>query len=101
MIRFTFRQSTEIILNEVEAVRDNAGLMAIKFLMSYGVKEILLAGFDGYSHDSKENYANRSMEFITKNALLDAMNAGMSEVLKLYSNDIKISYLTTPKYVKI
>ena len=89
------------LLNDVEAVRDNAGLMAIKFLMSYGVKEILLAGFDGYSHDSKENYANHSMEFITKNALLDAMNAGMSEVLKLYSNDIKISYLTTPKYVKI
>lgn len=89
------------LLNDVEAVRDNAGLMVIKFLMSYGVAEIKLAGFDGYSHDSKENYANRSMEFITKNALLDAMNTGMSEVLKLYSNDIKISYLTTPKYVKI
>lgn len=89
------------LLNDVEAVRDNAGLMAIKFLIGYGVKEILLAGFDGYSHDSKENYANRSMEFVTKNALLDAMNAGMSEVLRLYSNDIKISYLTTPKYVKI
>ena len=56
MIRFTFRQSTEIILNEVEAVRDNAGLMAIKFLMSYGVAEIKLAGFDGYSHDSKVCY---------------------------------------------
>lgn len=89
------------LLNDVEAVRDNAGLMAIKFLMSYGVAEIKLAGFDGYSHDSKENYANRSMEFINKNALLDAMNTGMSEVLKLYSSVIKISFLTTPKYVKI
>lgn len=89
------------LLNDVEAVRDNAGLMAIKFLIGYGVKQILLAGFDGYSHDSKENYANSSMEFITKNALLDAMNTGMSEVLKMYSNDIKISYLTMPKYVKI
>lgn len=89
------------LLNDVEAVRDNAGLMAIKFLIDYEVKEILLAGFDGYSHDSKENYANASMEFITKNALLDAMNAGMSEVLKQYSKDIGISYLTTPKYVKL
>lgn len=89
------------LLNEVEAVRDNAGLMAIKFLMNYGVKEILLAGFDGYSHDYRDNYANSSMELITKNALLDAMNIGMSEVLKLYSKDIKITYLTTPKHVKI
>lgn len=89
------------LLNKVEAVRDNAGLMAIKFLMGYGVKEILLAGFDGYSHDAKENYANSIMEFITKNALLDSMNAGMSEVLKQYSRDIKISYLTTPKFVTL
>lgn len=89
------------LLNEVDAVRDNAGLMAIKFLMSYGVKDILLAGFDGYSHDAKENYANSSMEFITKNALLDAMNIGMSKVLKQYSKDIRISYLTTPKYVSL
>ena len=87
------------LLNNVESVRDNAGLMAIKFLMEYGVKEILLAGFDGYSHDYKENYVNASMEIITKNAILDAMNEGMSEVLKEYSNYIKISYLTTPKFV--
>ena len=89
------------LLNDVEAVRDNAGLLAIKFLINYGVKEILLAGFDGYSHDFKENYANASMELITKNAVLDAMNTGMSEVLKQYSKDIRISYLTTPKYVKL
>lgn len=89
------------LLNDVEAVRDNAGLMAIKFLIEYGVTEILLAGFDGYSHYSEENYANASMEIITKNAVLDAMNAGMSEILKQYSKDIKISYLTTPKYVKL
>ena len=87
------------LLNNVEAVKDNAGLMAIKFLMEYGVKKILLAGFDGYSHDYKENYANSRMEIITKNAVLDAMNMGMSEALKEYSKDIEISYLTTPRFV--
>lgn len=89
------------LLNDVEAVRDNAGLMAIKFLMGYDIKDILLAGFDGYSHDAKENYAKQNMEFITKNALLDAMNVGMSEVLKQYSNEIKISYLTKQKFVTL
>ena len=37
------------LVNQMEGVRDNAGLMAIKFLMGYGVSEIKLAGFDGYS----------------------------------------------------
>lgn len=96
-----FQTKYRDLLNDTESVRDNAGLMAIKFLMRYGAKEILLAGFDGYSHDVKENYANSSMKLITKNALLDAMNAGMEKVLKQYSKGIKISYLTTPKYVNL
>lgn len=37
------------LLNGEEAVSDNAGLMAIKFLISQNVDEIYLAGFDGYS----------------------------------------------------
>ena len=61
------------LLNDVETVRDNAGLMAIKLLIMYGVKEIMLAGFDGYSHNTKENYINSQMEFINKNVILDAM----------------------------
>ena len=87
------------LLNSVEAVKDNAGLMAIKLLMQYGVKEIMLAGFDGYSHETKDNYANSSMEFFTRNAVLDAINEGMESVLKEYSKDIKISFLTTPKHI--
>lgn len=89
------------LVNTVEAVRDNAGLMAIKFLMNYGVKEILLAGFDGYSHDTIENYADIQMEFITRNAVLDAMNDGMSYVLNEYSSYINISFITTPKHITI
>lgn len=89
------------LLNNVESVKDNAGLLAIKFLMLYGVSEILLAGFDGYSHDTRENYVNLKMEFITRNAVLDAMNEGMGEVLADLSKKIKISFLTTPRYVNI
>lgn len=89
------------LVNDIEAVKDNAGLMAVKFLMNYGVKEIALAGFDGYSHETADNYADKHMEVITRNAVLDAMNEGMKKVFKEYSKKIKISFLTTPKYVKI
>ena len=89
------------LLNNVEAVQDNAGLMAIKFLISLGVKEIKLAGFDGYSHETKENYVNRQMEFVTRNAVLDAMNDGMEIMLREFSKEINISFITTPKYTKL
>lgn len=88
------------LLVDIDAVRDNAGLMAVKFLIAYGVKEIYLAGVDGYAHDSQENYVDSKMTFITRNAILDAMNEGMTKVLKKYSQVITIKFLTSPKYIK-
>ncbi len=87
------------LLNGEESVRDNAGLMAIKFLISQGVQEILLAGFDGYSHDVKENYIDNELAFITRNAVLDAMNAGMCKMLARYNVQVKIKFLTKPRNV--
>lgn len=87
------------LVNCFEAVNDNAGLMAMKFLIDYGVSEIMLAGFDGYSHDESENYGDDQMAYITKNSILDAMNIGMSQVIKEYSKHTKISFVTAPKHV--
>ena len=75
--------------------------MAIKFLMEYGVDKVFLAGFDGYSHDVRENYSNRDLEFITRKAVLDAMNIGMSKVLKEYKKKLRIEFLTSPKQLII
>jgi len=89
------------LLNPIEVVRDNAGLMAIKFFSQMGVDEIYLSGFDGYSHDLKENYGDEGMVFLTQNALLDEMNLGMSKVLAEYAKTIKIEFLTIPRYVHL
>lgn len=87
------------LLNEIDSVKDNAGLMSIKFLMNYGVESILLAGFDGYSHDINENYSEHQLEIVTRNAVLDAMNDGMQTVLSRFSESIKIEFLTEPKNI--
>ena len=89
------------LINEEEAVKDKAGLMAIRFLMNYDIKEILLAGFDGYSHDIEENYGEKKMVFFTRNAVLDTMNDGMSNVMKEYAKTVKISLLTKPGYIRL
>ena len=82
-------------------VKDNAGLMCVKLLMDNDVKEILLAGFDGYSHETEENYAVKDMAYISKNAVLDALNRGISDVLKKFNENVKIRLITSEKYIHI
>ena len=94
-----YKAAYHTLINRVEAVTDNASLMAIRFFMAYGIQEFFLAGVDGYSHDADENYGRRNMALITKNAVLDAINVGMSEVLKLYGKTVSIRFLTSPRYV--
>ena len=89
------------LLCDIEAVKDNAGLMAIKYFAQMGAKKIYLAGFDGYSHDEKENYGESTMAFVTRAAVLDAMNVGMTEMLKKYSSIVELKFLTEQHYVKI
>lgn len=80
------------LLNTEDPVRDNAVLMLIKFLIRQGVKEVYLAGIDGYSHDARENYGRDDMAFFTRNAVLDAMNIGMRKVLRKFSEEIRIQF---------
>lgn len=89
------------LLNNEEMVRDNAGLMAMKFFIQCGVKEIYLAGFDGYSKAASENYADSGMEMVVRNAVLHAMNVGMSKNMTRYASQIKVDFVTTPKYIHI
>ena len=85
----------------IDSVRDNAGLMAVRFLIAHGVKEIYLAGFDGYSHDSGENYGDEKMIFSAGNEILDSQNRGMIKILHELSRQVSIKFLTTPRHVKI
>ena len=85
------------LLTREEAVRDNAGLMAIGVLMGLGVEEVYLAGFDGYSYQADANYASRDLVLVTKKSLVDAMNRGMQTVMAMYAEKIKLHFVTMPK----
>lgn len=89
------------LLNQEETVYDNAGLMAIKFFLNYDIEGLYLVGYDGYSHDLRDNYGRSDMAFITRNAVLDAINLGMSRVLKEYAISGKIEFLTHPRFLNI
>lgn len=89
------------IINEIQAVKDNAGLMLIKLMISLGVKSIKLAGYDGYSYDAYTNYVERDMAFVKKNTIVDALNEGMKKMLNEFSKQTKIEFITRTKYLKL
>lgn len=96
-IRVNYR---DLLIND-ELLSDNAGLMAIKLFHQLGANNIVLAGFDGYSYNSEDNYADSQMTLITKKAILKARNVSMSRVLsEIYQKGI-ISFLIEPRHYAI
>jgi Isopropylmalate/homocitrate/citramalate synthases len=96
-----FQTKYRDLINEDEAVYDNAGLMAVKFFLRYPVEGVYLVGYDGYSHDLQENYSKSKMAYLTRNVVLDAINIGMCRVLKKYATQGNVKFLTSPRFVRI
>lgn len=87
------------LLNNVEGVKDNAGLMLAKLLIDLGVRKLYIAGMDGYSINPDDNYADQKMNFYTEGELAEQKNVGMATVLKKFEKSIDIEFITTPKFV--
>jgi len=88
------------LLNDIEAVMDNAGMMLIQFLINMGVENIYVAGLDGYSMDPKENFAEEKMSYVSKKEKSEAINAGMKEMIERYKKHVHIESITTSKYMQ-
>lgn len=86
--------------NDIESVKDNAGMMLLKLLYILEAKKIILAGIDGYSHDESLNYAKEVLELVTQRKILDEMNQGMEILLKDYSEKIPIEFLTSSRFAR-
>lgn len=69
------------LLCDIEAVKDNAGLMAIKFFAQMGVKKIYLAGFDG-SLTEKSTTKKQSFSFLLFHSYKDSPNTLMQAMQK-------------------
>lgn len=79
-------------------ISDNAGIMLMNLLSRIGITQIQLAGFDGFSYNSLDNYYDsdytNSSEFEELN---EKTNAIADELAKI-GNIIKINYLTKSRY---
>ena len=88
------------LLNGVEGVTNNAGMMLIKLLIMLGVKNIIIVGMDGYDNEQEKNYIEKNLFLNEKRENLSHMNDGMAMVLREYKKKTNIIFLTESRFEK-
>ena len=88
-------------ISDEMSVQDNAGLMLINYLSGKNVKRIFLAGFDGFSADPEQNYIDKNMAQLVNKDIMGSINYGFSKMLKKYSENVSIEFVTEAKYIEM
>ncbi len=65
------------LLNDIEYVKDNSGLMLLKLLSECDVAEVNIFGMDGYSDDSRQNYVSDELTLKSSRDTVHGMNLGI------------------------
>ncbi len=89
------------LLNNCEGVRDNAGMMLLRFLTQMPIEGVYLAGMDGYSLDAEQNYSSDKYILNSQKEVILQMNKGMSYLIEQYSKEIKIEFLTARHFIGV
>ncbi len=76
---------------------DNAALMLMVLLIKIGVRDIWLAGMDGFS-TAAQDYADSDMINKAKLDWFDKRNSIMKEMLQKYSRQVQIHFITPSLY---
>lgn len=77
---------------------DNSGMMMIRLLVKIGVKEVSIAGFDGFAQDVRINYCS---EKLVNSILVDKLedkNRAIAQQISQIRQKIKIHSITKSKY---
>jgi 4-hydroxy 2-oxovalerate aldolase len=77
---------------------DNSLVMLIKALIKIGCKEVALAGFDGYRHETS-NYYNDSMEYAFVKDKVDYLNSYTKKFLAEIRSQISVTFITDSQYM--
>ena len=82
-----------------ERTHDSSAVIALKLLQACGVKDILLAGFDGFSVNINENYYDENMRRPVNAEQAERRNTYYKDLIsRVASTGIKITFVTPSKY---
>lgn len=81
-----------------DGTRDSSGVVVLKLLKSLEVKEILLAGFDGFSVDINSNYYDKSLRHPVTEEEAISRNKFFKEYILEMKKELDIRFLTKSLY---
>ncbi len=91
---------SSLVDNRYEEI-DNAGMMALRLMKRLGVKQVALAGFDGYSTNQQQNYVSEKMILNTNAEVVGKRNRAIMQQVKELSEEMKIQFVTKSLYQSV
>ncbi len=83
---------------------DNATIVCLRLLGKLHVKEVALAGFDGFSESHKDNYADEELPRINPGMSIEELNEEIREMFLDFKQSVqgqmKITFITDSKFAK-
>lgn len=98
--RIDYKLNFSSLINEDANIRDNPVLMLLKSLVKMGMKNVHIAGFDGYSPKTLNNYLGEYIQFLYCDDNVLLRNESIRKALALINKDIKLVFLTPSLYTK-
>jgi len=80
------------------AIWDNSLAIFLNLLKKIGVRDITLAGFDGFRNNPEENYVDPNFDFSKDYDYLTSVNNSMSVLISDYRKEVKVTFLTESLY---
>lgn len=95
---FNYVINYESFLDEESIIRDNALVMFLNLLHTAQVRNILLAGFDGFSTNVVKNYYDDFLKMSFDPERMQLTNQAISKKLAVYRNTMDVEFITDSLY---
>jgi 4-hydroxy 2-oxovalerate aldolase len=95
---FDINLDYETLIDREAVFIDNSFIMALKALINSGVKDVALAGFDGYSLSMESDYFSSKMEYDFSKQMGQVINAYVDTKLVDMKSHLNLQFITPTLY---
>ncbi|MDR1021736.1 MAG: aldolase catalytic domain-containing protein [Prevotellaceae bacterium] len=96
--QFDYSLDYETLIDRSAVFMDNSFIMLMKVMAKLGVREVALAGFDGYSCSREANYYSSEMEYQSARQKSAEINADVNKNLQALKKVIDFKFITDTLY---
>lgn len=86
------------LLNAGQEIYDSSGLMLLKLLIRAKVKQVSIAGMDGFRKNHVDNYCDKRFYYQNLQCETKKKNQQMKEQIKMFRKEIGMKFITPSKY---